>query len=70
MNEIIEHKKNGYLAKPFKINDFSKGIDYCLTKINKRNLKKNSLINLKFQFGQENINKSYNDLFNSILSKS
>jgi len=69
MNEIIEHKKNGYLAKPFNINDFSKGIDYCLTKIDKKNLKKFSN-KLKVQFGQENINKSYNNLFNSILSKS
>ena len=69
LNTHFEHKKNGYLAKPFNINDFSKGIDYCLTKIDKKNLKKFSN-KLKVQFGQENINKSYNNLFNSILSKS
>lgn len=31
LNEIVKHKKNGYLAKPFSEKDFSDGIRYCLS---------------------------------------
>ena len=30
--DIINHKKNGYLAKPFDVRDLAKGIDFCLLK--------------------------------------
>ena len=35
VNEIIFHRKNGYLVKPFEINDFVIGINYVLKKENK-----------------------------------
>ena len=30
VNEIIVHRKNGYLAKPFDIDDFILGINFLL----------------------------------------
>ena len=32
LNEIVNHKVNGYLANPFDTKDFAKGIIYCLNK--------------------------------------
>jgi glycosyltransferase involved in cell wall biosynthesis len=29
--DMIDHKKNGYLAKPFDVEDLAKGIDFCLS---------------------------------------
>ena len=38
MNEIITHKKNGYLCKNFYPSDLANGIYYCLKSINKNHL--------------------------------
>jgi glycosyltransferase involved in cell wall biosynthesis len=35
MKEIISHKKNGYLAEPYSVEDFKDGINYVLLNNNK-----------------------------------
>ena len=40
-NEILKHKKSGYLAKPFDTKDFSRGIEFSINKIVSKNLEEN-----------------------------
>ena len=39
MNEIIKHKFNGYLAKPFDKKDFANGMLHCLNNLKTKNIK-------------------------------
>ncbi|WP_062055034.1 glycosyltransferase [Aquimarina longa] len=41
--DIIEHKKNGYLAKPFSTEDFALGIEFCLKEELKEQLRENCI---------------------------
>ena len=58
LKEIIRHKSNGYLAKPFDIKDFSKGIQFCLKKIKSNQLNKNRSKIVKM-FDENNIDTEY-----------
>jgi len=65
LNEIIKHKKNGYLAKAFSPQDFATGIIYC-TKVKKINLilaRRNILNN----FNKDKILSKYSKIINGIL---
>jgi len=68
-NEILENKKSGYLAKPFDIKDFSKGIEFSLNKIVSKNLEKNRE-NIVRKFDDELVGREYKNLINRILLKS
>jgi glycosyltransferase involved in cell wall biosynthesis len=68
-NEILENKKSGYLAKPFDIKDFSKGIEFSLNKIVSKNLEKNRE-NIVRKFDDELVGREYENLINRILLKS
>lgn len=66
ISEIISHKKNGYLAKPYNVNDFCKGIKYVIKNQNKLAL--NEKINLlKKKFNQDIVLKKYDRLIRSII---
>jgi glycosyltransferase involved in cell wall biosynthesis len=65
LNEIIRHKKNGYLAKPFNLQDFASGIIFC-TKVKKNNLllaRKHILNN----FNKDKILNQYSKIIEGIL---
>ena len=65
-NEIIEHKKNGYLAKPFSEIDFSDGIKFCLNNnLYTNNFKRRNLAN---KFNKEKILKDYSKIYAKILN--
>ena len=64
MKEIITHKKNGYLAKPYSVENFSKGIDFILK--NKKNFNKISKI-VKKNFSYSVIRKKYSSFFKKII---
>ncbi len=65
LQDIITHKKTGYLAKPYSITDFVNGINYTIK--NKKKLSINSLIKSKI-WSEKNINKQYNKFFKNIKS--
>ena len=66
ISEIISHKKNGYLAKPYNVTDFCKGIKYVIKNQNKLTL--NEKINLlKKKFNQDIVLKKYDRLIRSII---
>ena len=49
--DIVEHKKTGYLAKPYEIQDLSHGINWILNSTN---------YNMLSKFGREKIIKEFN----------
>ena len=64
MKEIIEHKKNGYLAKPYSIEDFKKGINYALlNKIKFLNNRKKIIKNYSF----DRIKNRYSNFYKKIF---
>ena len=67
LNEIIDHKVNGYLADHFDTRDFSKGIKFCLNKIKSAHIKKNRKKIIKM-FNEKKIFKEYSNIINNIKS--
>ena len=66
MKEIIQHKKNGYLAKPYSVEDFEKGIKYVLS--NKKNpymIRAEVLKNYLYK----QINKNYQIFLKKIINE-
>ncbi|KKP95272.1 MAG: hypothetical protein US25_C0051G0003 [Candidatus Moranbacteria bacterium GW2011_GWE1_36_7] len=63
--DIITHKFNGYLAKPFDVNDLSDGIGWVLD--NKKRLESNTSKSIKEKFDIENISETYIKLYNEII---
>jgi glycosyltransferase involved in cell wall biosynthesis len=64
--DIVEHKKTGYLAKPFIAGDLAQGIEFCLT--NQKELPKNSLIRAKSDyFNEERIVKRYLEVYKNFI---
>ena len=68
-NEILKHKKSGYLAKPFDTKDFSRGIEFSINKIVSKNLKENRK-NIVKKFDDKLVGREYKNFINGILLKS
>jgi len=66
ISEIIDHKKNGYIAKESDIHDFNAGIDWCLENISQEKMKLN-LNSLKEKFSNEKIGKLYKEIYSKII---
>ena len=60
--DIVEHKKTGYLAKPYESSDLVNGIEYCLQ--NKEKLSENCLEKAKKDFSSEESVKKYIKVYN------
>lgn len=65
---MIEHKLNGYLAKPFDTSDLAYGIDWVLNNSNYDQLCKNAREKVLREFDKEVVVKKYTELYNKILS--
>ncbi|NMC99393.1 MAG: glycosyltransferase [Bacteroidales bacterium] len=65
--EIIQHKYNGYLATPFDLEDFEKGIYYVMG--NNEQLIKNARSTAEEKFDIVKNARKYIDLYNRILNK-
>lgn len=61
MGDMIEHKVNGYLARPFDTSDFAKGIEYCACHADK--LGRAARTTAVERFSMDIIGKKYVDLF-------
>jgi glycosyltransferase involved in cell wall biosynthesis len=66
-SDLILHKENGYLAKPFDILDLAKGIDYVLGD-NKERLSLNARKLILEKYNHIDIIKKYLELYKSILN--
>lgn len=70
LKDIIIHKKNGYLAKPYLSKELSKGIEYIL-KLNKKKYKEMCLYSIKIahkKFSYDFISNQYIKLYKKILN--
>ena len=66
ISEIIDHKKNGYIAKENDINDFNIGIEWCLKNLNQKTMMLN-LNSLKEKFSEEVVGKLYKNIYSKII---
>ncbi|MFH1132789.1 MAG: glycosyltransferase family 4 protein [Pseudomonadota bacterium] len=67
----IDHEKNGYLARPFEIDDFARGIAWTLENLERhKQLCKLAREKAVREFGLERQAKAYLDIYESILGKS
>lgn len=67
-SDMIEHKVNGYLAQPYQIEDFSKGIEWVLKNENDLELRKSSRKKIKSEFDSNSISLKYKNLYEEILN--
>ena len=66
IKEIIKHKINGYVVKPFNTEEFANGIKFCMTKIKKKDLKQEK-IRITQMFNEKKILKDYKNIINKVL---
>jgi len=60
--DIVEHRKTGYLANPFVVDDLAQGVEFCLA--NKKELSKKSLMRAKSDyFNEKKIVKKYLEVY-------
>ena len=63
--DIIEHKRCGYLARPYDIDDLSDGIAYCVQK--KGEFRKNCVNHVKKKFDIQLVARQYLDAYKSVI---
>lgn len=67
--ELIDHKKNGYLAKPFDAKELAKGIEYCLNDKINHYLKRNAANEMENKYSAKKMAKEYLTLYEKLLRK-
>lgn len=66
--DMIVHKENGYLSKPFEAANLKNGIEWILTAPNYHKLSQNAREKVVREFDSEIISKKYIDLYREILN--
>ncbi len=66
-SDMIEHQKNGYLAKPFDTSDLKDGIEWILNNENYEELCKNARKKVLKEFDSVVVAKSYIELYRDVL---
>ncbi|MGA1863049.1 glycosyltransferase [Deferribacter thermophilus] len=66
--DMIEHKQNGYLAKPFDTDDLAYGIDWVLNYQNYDELCKNAREKVLREFDSKVVAKKYIELYEKVIS--
>ena len=69
LSDIIEHKKNGYLADALNANDLANGINWVLQNSFKNTLNVESRKRAELFFSEKVIIKKYYNIYNNLLSK-
>ena len=67
-SDMIKHKSNGYLAKPYSSEDLAKGINWIINSNNSDSLSKYSRNLTLHNFSSEIVSKKYIALYKSILN--
>lgn len=65
--DVIDHKINGYLAKPFNIEDLVYGLEWLLNKENTNMINANSRKKCELEFDLKKISQKYVNLYDGIL---
>ena len=67
--DMIEHQKNGYLAKPLDTTDLTAGIEWVINAPNYKELSTNARNKVLNEFDSEIVAKQYIELYESALEK-
>jgi len=67
--DIVDHKDNGYLAKPFDTTDLATGIEWVLNAPNYGELSANARGKVLTEFDSKLVAKRYVELYESVLGK-
>jgi len=68
--DIVDHKENGYLAKPFNTTDLANGIEWVLEdKVRWKKLSQNARKKVVNEFDITKVTNRYMDLYKDILKK-
>lgn len=66
-SDLIEHKRNGYLAKAFDTIDLKDGIEWVLNNKEYEKLSENAIEKVKKEFSEEVVSIKYKELYTKIL---
>jgi len=66
-SDMIEHQKNGYLAKPFDSKDLATGIEWIVSNENYDKLSKNAREKVLNEFDSKVVAQKYIDLYKEVL---
>ncbi|MCL0041509.1 glycosyltransferase family 4 protein [Peptococcaceae bacterium] len=69
-SDMVEHKLNGYLAKPFDTDDLARGIEWILNNENYDKLCQNAREKVLKEFDSKVVAKKYIELYEKILNQS
>ncbi len=67
--DLVNHKIDGYLAKPFDVFDFSNGIDWVITKSNYKKVSENALNSARNFYSEDKIGLNHQYLYEKILKE-
>ena len=70
LNDVVEHKQTGYLAKPFNINDLVMGITWALAPDSQENLSQNAVKRSREIFSNKVVAKQYKTLYEKVYINS
>jgi glycosyltransferase involved in cell wall biosynthesis len=69
-SDMIDHKKNGYLAKPFEAEDLARGIRWCLENNMQNNLGQNARQKVLDNYAAATIARKHIELYRSLINTS
>jgi glycosyltransferase involved in cell wall biosynthesis len=68
--DLINHKENGYLAKPLDAEDLALGIEWVLKNNDTNDLSKSARLKVLENFDNKVVAKRYKELYNELINKS
>jgi len=66
-SDMVEHYKNGYLAKPFNSNDLANGIDWVINNIHYNDIALNARGKIVREYDINKVVKNYIELYKTVL---
>lgn len=67
LKDLVNHKKNGYLAKAYEYKSLAKGIDWTIRNLEKKNLSRNAIKIVKSNWDSKVVSAQYKALYDKIL---
>lgn len=67
--DMIEHKKNGYIAKYKSVEDLMDGVKWCIDNLDKGFLQINARKKIEENYSYKQISKEYSELYKKIIKK-
>lgn len=66
-SDMIDHKQNGYMAKPYNTKDLATGIAWCLDNNSSRELSRNAREKVEENYSMQLVGEKYTDLYKELV---